>query len=125
MQMPRAMMMVVVVVMIVVVIMAGLHLEEAHASTAFAHFVERGLADAVNLDAQAQGHAGQRVIAVEDHMVGVNIRHVKEHIAGRSGVAAGRQAFKEHAFFKLLGEFVARGDVNELVDVIAKGILRL
>lgn len=128
MQMPVGVVVIVVIVgviVMVVMIVAGFHLEEAHARAAFAHFIERGFADAVDLDAQAQRHAGERVVAVEDHMVGVDIRHMEKYILRGGWVAAGRQAFKEHAFFKLLREFVARGDVDEFVDVIAKGVLRL
>lgn len=131
MQMPMRLTVIVIVivtmimVMAIMAIMAGFHLEEAYARRAFADFIECGFADAINLDAQAQRHTSQRVVAIEDDVVGVNIGHVKQHVFRCSRVAARRQAFKEHAFFQLLWEFVARGDVNQLIDVVAKSVLRL
>jgi hypothetical protein len=62
-----------------------------------------------HLDVHAQRHAGQRVVAVQHHVRGVDLGHDVDHVGRHVGRhAARRQAFEGHAGLQLLGEQLAR-----------------
>jgi hypothetical protein len=70
---------------------------------------------------KAQRHAGQRMVAVDDHFVVGDIGHgIDERLAGLAGLA-----FKAHADFDLGRKLRARLDLHELLVIFAEGVDRL
>src|SRR6187200_1668718 len=75
----------------------------------------------VDLAKEAQRHAGQRMVAIDDHLVVSNIGHgIDERLAGFA-----RLAFKAHADFDLGRKFRARLDLHELLVIFAERVARL
>ena len=64
-----------------------LRAEKASASAAMAHFVCRGFAHVVHTQIQPQAYAGQGVIAVKHHVVGVDVGYGLDAVSGHGGGA--------------------------------------
>ena len=82
---------------------------------------------AFDLELQAQGNAGQRVIAIEHHVLGIELGHGVQRVLGRIGVAAGGQgrALDGHAFLQFGRKQTARLQEHQLLVVVAKGLFGL
>ena len=104
-----------------------LYAEDPRPGRAAADFLLGGLAHAVHLELQAQGDAGQRVVAVEHHVLGIDLGHGVQRVARRLGVDAFGQgrALEGHALLDVVGEQMARLQEQQLVLVVAKGVLGL
>jgi hypothetical protein len=101
--------------------------EKACACAAALDFVRGGGARMVNGEFQIQADARQRVVAIQDDVLGVDVGDDVERIL-RHGAAAARGhgvAVKNHAFFQLVRKAVARLDKHQGFVVIAKGLFRL
>jgi hypothetical protein len=72
---------------------------------------------------EAQGHAGQRVIAVEDDLVVGDVGHGEDHRAFVVGAVG--HAFELHAHFQRLRQAVARLHFHQRRIVVAERIVRL
>ena len=110
------------------VVRAGrwLRAEKASASTAMAHFVCRGFAHVVHTQIQPQAYAGQGVIAVKHHVVGVDVGYGVDAVSGHGGGAWRQGAgFNQHALFQPLREQRARLQKDEPFVKVAKSVLRL
>ncbi len=81
----------------------------------------------MHLQRQAQRHAGQRVVAIEHHMLGVNLRHGVERIARCLGIDPCRQgaALEGQALLQLRREQRARLQEQQLLVIVAKCLFRL
>ena len=104
----------------------GLDAEKACTGSAAAHFLFRGFAHGRDLQMQTNGNAGQRVIAVQHHMLGIDLGDGVEQI-GRHGVGAlGHGAGLEgHAFLYLFGEQLALFQKDQVFVVVAESLFRL
>ena len=99
--------------------------EKTGAGTSARYFFLRGLPDRLHSQVQTQRNAGQRVVAVQHDMVGINFGHGVQDIAWRVGVASLRQrhAIEGHALLCFCGEQSAGLQKQQLIVEIAKSVL--
>jgi hypothetical protein len=99
--------------------------EKSGASRTAFEFFFGGFAHAFHPHAQANRNTRQGVVAVQHHMLGVNIGHGEQRIFGRGRVAACGQgaAFQRQAHLQFGGEQRAGLQKQELVVEVAKGFL--
>ena len=73
-------------------------------------FLTGGVAHTGDLQRNAQCHAGERVVAVEHHMLGVEVGDGVDHFLGHLAAAScgQRVAFDGHAFLQALRKQSAR-----------------
>lgn len=71
---------------------------------------------------EAQGHAGQRMVAVQDHFIFGDFSHGENHCV--IVFAAFRQAFELHADFERLRQSRTLFHFQQVRIVIAKGVFR-
>ena len=101
--------------------------EKARAATAAADFFFGGFAHAFDCQVQSDRDARQRVVAVEHHMLGVNLCHGVEHVARGIWVGALGQggALDGHAFFQVFRKEATGFQKEQLVIEVAKGVFGL
>ena len=94
---------------------------------AAANFIRRCFTHRTHLDHQPKRNARQRVIAVKNHMLRVNVGHGVELLFGQIRLAACRQrmAIKGHALFKQVGKQRSGLQKNQLFVVFAKTLFWL
>jgi hypothetical protein len=87
-------------------------------------FVVAGWAYRHHLDIEAQGHAGQRVVAIEHDMRGVDLGDRVDGIGRHAcGLRALGQAVELHALFDAVRKQCAVLEAHQLGVVVAKGVL--
>ncbi|ESJ24120.1 hypothetical protein B551_0206175 [Cupriavidus sp. HPC(L)] len=108
----------------VVVLVLVDHLDAGRAvRVAVLHFFGGRFADLGDLQPETQRHAGQRMIAVEHHLVLGDIGNGIDHRI--LFVTVFGHAFELHADFQRLGKTIARLDLDQFGVVVAEGILGL
>ena len=104
--------------------------QDAEAWAAHAARFDLGLgriAHVAHDERQAQGDAGERMIAVEDNVIGVDLGHGVDRVLRQAGGdRAGRRPLELHAGLDdAFGEDFARLEEDELRVVLAEGVLGL
>ena len=80
-----------------------------------------------HLEVNANGNARERMVAIEHHMLGVQVRYGVEQIARRIGIASRwqRMPLEGMAFFEFGGKECTLFQKHTLLVKIAKGIFGL
>ena len=84
-------------------------------------FFRRGGTHVDHRQVETQGHAGQRMVTVEHHLVVRDFGHGED---GRLFVAAFGHALELHADFERLGQAVALLDLDQVRIVVAERVFR-
>mmetsp|Transcript_12761 Transcript_12761/g.20007 ORF Transcript_12761/g.20007 Transcript_12761/m.20007 type:complete len:215 (+) Transcript_12761:256-900(+) len=104
---------------------AGLHHEQRLAHRAGLDFLFGGGPHVGELQVHAQADAGQRVVAVEHDMLGVDLGDGVDRVRHAFGDSTFGQAFKLHARLDVAGEQRAGLEADEIGVVVAKGLVGL
>lgn len=104
-----------------------LEAEEAGARGPAADLFFRRIPHGIDGQVQPQRDAGQRMVAVEHQVVGIDLRHRVEHVLGHVGIDAGGQgcAVEGHAFFHFLREQRTRLQEQQVLVEVAESLFRL
>lgn len=103
---------------------AGLHAEERLANAAGLDLGLGGGTHVQQLEVHAQADAGQRVVAVQHHMLGVDLGHGVDGIKRHAfGLGAFWQAFHLHANVDTIGEEAARLEADQVGVVVTEGFV--
>ena len=104
-----------------------LNFEKRAARRTLPNFFFGGFAHRLDFEAQAQGDACQRVVAIQHHMLGVDFSDSVERVFGRVRAATQRQCstLDRHALFEFLGKKFARFQEYQLIVIVAKTLLGL